>query len=254
MAGVTDLPFRVICRENGADYTVSEMVSAKWPFYIRIKRPLPCSLSIPRSIRRRFSFLVPLPARQLAAAGKIVESRGADMIDVNMGCPVHKIVSNGEGSALMKDPDKVYAILAALVDAVSIPVTVKFRAGWDEAHKNAAVIAQMAEKAGVSAVCVHGRTRAQFYQGKADWDIIRAVKESVGIPVLGNGDIFHAEDALRMKEETGCDGVMIARGAEGNPWIFRDVKALLHGKAISPVFRSGTLCHDSPPPPRPHSF
>lgn len=157
------------------------------------------------------------------------------MIDVNMGCPVHKIVSNGEGSALMKDPDKVYAILAALVDAVSIPVTVKFRAGWDEAHKNAAVIAQMAEKAGVSAVCVHGRTRAQFYQGKADWDIIRAVKESVGIPVLGNGDIFHAEDALRMKEETGCDGVMIARGAEGNPWIFRDVKALLHGKAISPV-------------------
>ena len=121
------------------------------------------------------------------------------------------------------------------MDAVSIPVTVKFRAGWDEAHKNAAVIAQMAEKAGVSAVCVHGRTRAQFYQGKADWDIIRAVKESVGIPVLGNGDIFHAEDALRMKEETGCDGVMIARGAEGNPWIFRDVKALLHGKAISPV-------------------
>ena len=179
---------------------------------------------------------------ELAAAGKIVESRGADMIDVNMGCPVHKIVSNGEGSALMKDPDKVYAILAALVDAVSIPVTVKFRAGWDEAHKNAAVIAQMAEKAGVSAVCVHGRTRAQFYQGKADWDIIRAVKESVGIPVLGNGDIFHAEDALRMKEETGCDGVMIARGAEGNPWIFPGREGPFAWKSDFSCFRSGTLC------------
>lgn len=224
MAGVTDLPFRVICRENGADYTVSEMVSAKALLYKNQKTFAMLTID-PKEHPTAIQLFGSVPS-ELAAAGKIVESRGADMIDVNMGCPVHKIVSNGEGSALMKDPDKVYAILAALVDAVSIPVTVKFRAGWDEAHKNAAVIAQMAEKAGVSAVCVHGRTRAQFYQGKADWDIIRAVKESVGIPVLGNGDIFHAEDALRMKEETGCDGVMIARGAEGNPWIFRDVKAL----------------------------
>ena len=233
MAGVTDLPFRVICRENGADYTVSEMVSAKALLYKNQKTFAMLTID-PKEHPTAIQLFGSVPS-ELAAAGKIVESRGADMIDVNMGCPVHKIVSNGEGSALMKNPDKVYAILAALVDAVSVPVTVKFRAGWDEAHKNAVVIAQMAEKAGVSAVCVHGRTRAQFYQGKANWDIIRAVKESVGIPVLGNGDIFHAEDALRMKEETGCDGVMIARGAEGNPWIFRDVKALLHGKAISPV-------------------
>lgn len=233
MAGVTDLPFRLICHELGADYTVSEMVSAKALLYKNQKTYAMLEIS-PSEHPVAIQLFGSVPG-ELAAAAKIVQEHGADIIDFNMGCPVHKIVANGEGSALMKDPDKAYAIMAALVDAVAIPVTVKMRAGWDEDHLNAPELAQLAEKAGVAAVAVHGRTRGQFYSGKADWNIIRQVKDNVSIPVIGNGDIFSAADALTMREQTHCDGIMIARGSQGNPWIFREIHAALKGEAIPSV-------------------
>lgn len=233
MAGVTDLPFRVICRELGADYTVSEMVSAKALLFRNPKTFAMLEVD-PREHPVAIQLFGSVP-EELARGAKIVAEHGADIIDFNMGCPVHKIVANGEGSALMKDPERAYACMAALVDAVELPVTVKFRSGWDEEHRNAVEIAQLAEKAGVAAVAVHGRTRGQFYSGKADWDIIRQVKEAVSIPVLGNGDVFSARDALALLETAHCDGIMIARGAQGNPWIFREVKAALAGLPIPPV-------------------
>lgn len=233
MAGVTDLPFRVICRELGADYTVSEMVSAKALMY-KNQKSLAMLEIAPEEHPAAIQLFGSVP-QELADAAKLAQAHGADLIDFNMGCPVHKIVSNGEGSALMKDPERAYAILAAMVDAVDIPVTVKFRTGWDQEHQNCVEIAKLAEKAGVAAVAVHGRTRTQFYSGKADWEKIREVKESVGIPVIGNGDVFTPGDALALKKATHCDGIMIARGAQGNPWIFREVKAALEGKPIPSV-------------------
>ena len=234
MAGVTDLPYRVICREMGAGFVVSEMVSAKALLFNNVKTLAMLKVApAERPVAIQLFGSVP---RELAAAAKIVEAAGADIIDFNMGCPVHKIVANGEGSALMRNPVLAFDIFNAMVGAVQIPVTVKMRAGWDDTELNAPKIAQLAQRAGLAAVTVHGRTRGQFYSGKADWQIIKTVKASVDIPVFGNGDVFTAEDGLRLLETTGCDGIMVGRGAEGNPWIFAQLKAAWEKKpALPPV-------------------
>lgn len=233
MAGITDLPFRLICRRLGCGLTVSEMVSAKGLLYKNVKTTE--MLRIDEGERPTAIQLFGSVPHELAAAAKIVEQSGADIIDFNMGCPVPKIVNNGEGSALMKNPQLAYEILAVMVDAVQIPVTVKFRAGWDDTHRNAVEIALAAERAGVAAMAVHGRTRQQFYEGKADWGIIADVKRAVKTPVFGNGDIFTVADGLRMLKETGVDGLMIGRGADGNPWLFRQLAAALAGESVPPA-------------------
>ena len=230
MVGITDLTFRLICRRLGCGMTVSEMVSAKGLLYKNVKTTE--MLRIDDGERPTAIQLFGSVPAELAEAARMVEASGADMIDFNMGCPVPKIVNNGEGSALMKNPQLAHDILAAMVKAVKIPVTVKFRAGWDDANRNAVEIARAVEAAGVSAVAVHGRTRQQFYEGKADWSIIADVKQAVKVPVFGNGDIFTVADGLRMLEQTGCDGLMIGRGADGNPWLFTALAAALRGEQL----------------------
>lgn len=230
MAGITDLPFRLICRRLGCGMTVSEMVSAKGLLYKNVKTTE--MLRIDDGERPTAIQLFGSVPAELAEAARMVEASGADMIDFNMGCPVPKIVNNGEGSALMKNPQLAHDILAAMVKAVKIPVTVKFRAGWDDNNRNAVEIARAVEAAGVSAVAVHGRTRQQFYEGKADWSIIADVKQAVKVPVFGNGDIFTVADGLRMLEQTGCDGLMIGRGTDGNPWLFTALAAALRGEPL----------------------
>ena len=230
MAGITDLPFRLLCKEQGCDVMVTEMVSAKALFYGN-KNTAPLMEIKEEESPIGIQLFGSDPELMGQMAHKI-EGKGFSFIDINMGCPVPKIVNNQEGSALMKDPELAGKIVSSVVRQVSLPVTVKFRKGFDKDHCNAAEFAQVLEANGASALTVHGRTRDQYYNGKADWNIIKKVKESVSIPVIGNGDIFCGLDALHMKEETGCDGVMIGRGAKGNPWIFREVAAAVSGKTI----------------------
>ena len=221
MAGVTDLPFRLLCREQGCGMAVTEMVRAKAILY-KNKNTKELLEVAPGEGPVAVQLFGSDPDIMAEIARQLEEGPYA-AIDVNMGCPVPKIVNNGEGSALMRDPALAGKVLSAMVKAVKKPVTVKFRKGFREEEANAVEFAKMAESCGVAAVAVHGRTREQYYSGKADWDIIRRVKEAVSIPVIGNGDIFTPEDAGRMLRETGCDGIMIARGAKGNPWLFKRV-------------------------------
>ena len=225
MAGVTDLPYRVLCREQGCGLVCMEMVSAKAVLYNN--RNTKELLQVDERERPVSLQLFGSDPHILSDIAARLEEGPYDIFDINMGCPVPKIVKNGEGSALMKDPALVEEILSVMVKAVKKPVTVKIRKGFDDASVNAVEIAKIAEACGVAAVAVHGRTREQFYSGKADWDIIRRVKEAVRIPVIGNGDVFTAEDAKRLVDTTGCDGIMVARGAKGNPWIFREITEYL---------------------------
>ena len=221
MAGVTDLPFRILCSEMGAGMVCMEMVSAKAISYNN-KNTVDL-LRVEESERPASLQLFGSEPELIGEVVKKIDGRNYDVLDFNMGCPVPKVVNNGEGSALMKDPDLAFRIMEQLVKNSTKPVTVKFRKGFDSEHVNAVEIAKAAESAGVNAVAVHGRTRAQYYSGEADWDIIRQVKEAVKIPVIGNGDVTSPEKAKALVEQTGCDGIMIGRGAEGNPWIFRQV-------------------------------
>ncbi|MBR4138544.1 MAG: tRNA dihydrouridine synthase DusB, partial [Lachnospiraceae bacterium] len=225
MAGVTDLPFRLLCKEQGAGLLCMEMVSAKAIYYnnkntealMEIdERELPVSLQLFGS-----------DADIMSEMAKRIEERPFAILDINMGCPVPKVAGNGEGSALMKNPQLVREIVSKVVRAIEKPVTVKIRKGFDEEHVNAVEIAKIIEDCGAAAVAVHGRTREQYYSGKADWDIIRQVKEAVSIPVIGNGDVTGPESAKKMLKETGVDGIMVGRACRGNPWIFKQINEYL---------------------------
>lgn len=236
MAGVSDAAMRLLCHEQGAAWSVSEMLSAKGWIYSKGKN------------RNAQELLTRLPGEgvaglqlfgrepeYMAAAATELQDIGFEFIDINFGCPAPKIAGAGEGSALMREPELLGSIVNAVVKATRLPVSAKIRAGWDEKSINAVEIARICEDNGAQAITVHARTRTQFYSGKADWSVIRAVKEAVSVPVFGNGDIFAPADALRMISETGCDAVMAGRGAQGNPWLFAGIKALLEGREVAEV-------------------
>ena len=248
MAGVSDTSFRLLCRKAGAEYTVSEMVSAKALCFEQRSKPSAPVRTAPLAdiLQEEAPMAIQLFGSEpdfMREAAMLLEAgsyRGAKSecapaaIDINMGCPVHKVVGNNEGSALMRDPERAAAIVRAVKDAVKLPVTVKIRAGWDENSKNAPEFAKRMEEAGADLITVHGRTRQQFYAPSSDNRVIAAVKRAVCIPVVGNGDLFCAEDVRRMREQTECDGVMIARGAMGNPFLFSEIIAMDEGKPYTP--------------------
>ncbi len=234
MAGVTDLAFRRICREHGAALTVTEMVSAKALCYKDKKTPRLLELGGDEHPAAAQIFGHE-PDTMAEGARIALERSGCDIIDINMGCPAPKIVNNGDGSALMRDPALAAQVIEAVVRAVDVPVTVKFRKGWDEKSVNCVAFAQMAEQAGAAAITLHGRTRAQQYSGTADWDAIRDVKQAVSVPVFANGDVAEPEDAACILAHTGADGVMIGRGALGDPWLFERANALLETGVCPPL-------------------
>ena len=235
MAGITDLPFRKLCAEFGADFTYTEMISAKGLFYnSKNTRDLLalCDLEAPCGIQLFGSDPEIMAGMAKAVCG---DYRGRiALIDLNMGCPALKIVKNGEGCALMRKPLLAAKIIDSVRRAADVPITVKFRKGWDSGSVNAVEFAKMAEQSGAYALTIHGRTREQLYSGRADWDIVASVKKAVNIPVIGNGDVFCAKDALMLRETTGCDGVMVARGALGNPFIFEEIKSGLLKRPYTP--------------------
>jgi len=235
MAGVTDAAMRLLCHEQGAAWAVSEMLSAKGWVFSQGKN------------RNANDLLKRLPGEgvvglqlfgsegeYVAEAARQLEDRGFDFFDLNFGCPAPKITGNGEGSAMLRTPEKLGRVVRALVDATSRPVTAKIRSGWDEAHVNAPEVARICEDNGAQAIAVHARTRMQQYAGQADWNVIGQVKRAVSIPVFGNGDVRTGADALRMLEQTGCDGVIVGRAAQGNPWVFREIAAALEGRQAPP--------------------
>ena len=231
MAGVSDLPFRLLCKEQGAGLVCTEMVSAKALCY-GDKKTRSLLYNLPGCRPFAAQIFGHEPEFMAEAAPMAIEYSGADMLDINMGCPVGKIVKSGDGSVLMRDPELAGKIVQAVVSAVNVPVTVKFRKGFDGGNVNAVEFAKTVEQAGASAIAVHGRTRAQMYSGRADWDIIRDVKKAVSIPVIANGDIFSAQDAEHILRYTGCELAMIGRGIFGDPWLFTEANAYIAGGGI----------------------